>query len=120
MTINTQPLLATQPASPVPPRNTEASRLLRVWVDLASRAAAACAHDTEDEDSLRDMQVQVEQALLERSLISQDQLDAMTWWESTLIHVLPQVSVQACLICRKARLGLPMDLPLPPVSGGNR
>ena len=117
---NTQPLLAHVPASPAPARTPEATRLLRVWVDLATRAAAACAHGNEDEDSLRDMQVQVEKALIERSLIDQRQFDAMTWWESTLLHIVPEVSVADCLVCRKARLGLPADLPLPPKVGGRR
>lgn len=119
MKTSTQPLPAVLPASPTPPPGQEVLRLLQLWVSLTTRASAACAHGAGDEDSLREMQVQVEQALLERQLIDQDQLDAMTWWESTLIHVLPGVSPDACLICRKARLGLPEDLPLP-THGGRR
>lgn len=120
MTTNTQPLPAPVPASLTPPHTPEAIRLLREWVDLATRAAAACAHGTEDEDALRDMQVDVEAELLDRCIIDRSQLDAMTWWESTLVHVVPQVAANACMICRKARLGLPPDLPLPPRVGGRR
>lgn len=40
-------------------------------------------------------------------------------WESTLVHV-AETPPETCLICRKARLGLPADLPLPATIGGAR
>ena len=112
-----RPVLA-QAANPAPPRDPEAARLLRLWVDLTQRAASAAAHRSGDEQSLRDLQLQVEDALNDR-LPRSDALLAELWvWEATLIHV-AETPPETCLICRKARLGLPADLPLPAAIGGS-
>jgi hypothetical protein len=106
-----------QAANSVPPRDPEASRLLRLWVELTQRAASAAAHRSGDEESLRNLQLQVEDAITDR-LPDGDALMAELWvWESTLIHV-AETPPETCLFCRKARLGLPADLPLPAALGG--
>jgi hypothetical protein len=120
MTPNTQPLPALPAASPAPPRDKEFNRLLRIWADLAARAVAAAAHGSEDEQSLRRLQEQIEDALLDRELLDQTQLDSLLAWESTLLHTEPQALPEDCLICRKGRLGLPPGLPLPATRGGGR
>lgn len=115
-----QPLsVPAQAAHPAPPRDPEASRLLRLWVELTQRAASAAAHRSGDEEPLRDLQLQVEDAITDR-LPDHEALMAELWvWESTLIHV-AETPPETCLICRKARLGLPADLPLPAAAGGVR
>ena len=115
-----QPLpVPARAANPTPPRDPEASRLLRLWVDLTRRAASAAAHRSGDEESLRRLQLQVEDAITDR-LPDHDVLMAELWvWESTLIHE-AQTPPEACLICRKARLELPADLPLPAALGDAR
>ena len=49
--------------------------------------------------------------------------DADTWFEpgvmESLLHA-AETPPEDCLICRKARLGLPADLPLPAGLGGGR
>jgi hypothetical protein len=101
-----------QSASPTPPHDREASRLLRLWVDLTVRAASAAAHRSGDEESLRNLQLQVEDALSQRTPDSEAILAELWVWESKLLHV-AETPPETCLICRKARLGLPADLPLP-------
>ncbi|WP_341925240.1 hypothetical protein [Nocardioides psychrotolerans] len=104
-------------ANPNPPHDPEASRLLRLWVDLTQRAASAAAHRSGDEESLRNLQLQVEDTLTDRVPDSDALLTELWVWESTLIHV-AETPPETCLICRKARLGLPTDLPLPAAIGG--
>ena len=120
MTPTTQPRPAlAQAANPAPPRDPEAARLLRLWVELTQRAASAAAHRSGDEESLRNLQLQVEDAITDR-MPDHEALMAELWaWESTLIH-LAETPPETCLICRKARLGLPTDLPLPATIGGAR
>jgi hypothetical protein len=114
-TTQPRPALA-QAASPAPPRDRETSRLLRLWVDLTQRAASAAAHRSGDEESLRNLQLQVEDAITDR-LPDSEALMAELWvWESTLIHV-AETPPETCLNCRRARLDLP-DLPLPAAPGG--
>lgn len=106
-------------ANTVPPRDHEASRLLSLWVELTQRAASAAAHASRDEESLRSLQLQVEDALAER-LPDPEPVMAELWaWESTLLHV-AETPPETCLLCRKGRVGLPEDLPLPAVVGGAR
>jgi hypothetical protein len=113
-----RPALA-QAASPAPPSDREAPRLLRLWVELTQRAASAAAHRSGDEQSLRNLQLQVEDAITDR-VPDHEVLMAELWvWESTLVHV-AETPPETCLICRKARLGLPADLPLPATIGGAR
>ena len=113
-----QPALA-QVASTVPPRDQEASRLLSLWVELTQRVASAAAHESSDEESLRNLQLQVEDALADR-LPDPEPVMAELWvWESTLLHGAEAPS-KICLLCRKGRLGLPANLPLPAVVGGVR
>ncbi len=67
----------------------------------------------------RILQLQVEEALADR-LTDPDVVMAELWvWEATLLH-LAETPPETCLICRKARLGLPADLPLPTDLGGAR
>lgn len=104
-------------ANTTPPRDPEAARLLRLWVELTQRAASAAAHRSGDEESLRNMQLQVEDAITDR-LPDSEALMAELWvWEAGLVHR-SETPPETCLICRKARLGLPADLPLPAVAGG--
>lgn len=113
-----QPALALA-ANPAPPRDRETQRLLDLWVQLTYRTASAAAHHSPDEASLRDLQLQVEDALTERLDDPHVLLDELWVWESTLIHT-ADTPPEDCLICRKARLGLPADMPLPAGIGGVR
>ena len=120
MTSTPQPLLApVQAASPTPPHDEQASRLLALWVDLTRRAASAAAHDSSDETALRQMQLQVEDALAQRVPDHPELIDRLIVWEASLVHV-AQTPPETCLICRRARLGLPADLPIPAFRGGAR
>lgn len=120
MTTTTQPLPApVRSANPMPPHDQHASRLLALWVELAQRAASAAAHANSDESALRRLQLQVEDALADRLPEHPQLLDELAAWEASLIHV-AQAPPEACLACRKARLGLPADLPLPVAIGGSR
>lgn len=113
-----QPELA-QAANPTPPYDEEAARLLRLWVELTWRVASAAAHATDDEESLRNQQLFVEDSITDR-LSDSEALMAELWvWEAGLLHQV-QAPPETCLICRKARLGLPADLPLPAALGGAR
>ncbi len=98
----------------------EAARLLRLWGALATRAAAAAAHGLEDEEPLRQLQRQVEEALVRRFPGRRRQLAELTVWEASLLHTGERVAAEQCLICRRARLELPLDLPLPPAANGGR
>lgn len=106
-------------ASPAPPRDRETQRLLDLWVQLTHRTASAAAHHSPDEASLRDLQLQVEETLSDRLDDPHALLDELWAWESTLMHS-AETPPDDCLICRKARLGLPADLPLPAGLGGAR
>ena len=117
-TTQPQPVPA-QVANTTPPHDREASRLLRLWVDLTQRLACATAHRSIDEPALRNLQLQVEDEISDQ-LPESDALLAELWvWEATLIHQ-SETPPETCLICRKARLGLPADLPLPADMGGRQ
>lgn len=103
-----QPTLALA-ANPAPPRDRETQRLLEVWVQLTHRAASAAAHHSPDEAPLRDLQLRVEDTLFDRLDDAQALPDELLVWESTLIHS-AEIPPDHCLICRKARRGLPDDL----------
>jgi hypothetical protein len=120
MTLMSQPLPVSPAASTTPPRQGETARLLRLWVSLAWRAAAAAAHGSGDETSLLCSQLHVEQALTDRGLVTADALTELLIWESRLIHHGRGTTSRLCLICRKARLQLPLDLPLPAQREGRR
>ena len=75
-----QPVPA-QAANTTPPRDPEASRLLRLWVELTHRAASAAAHRSGDETSLRDMQLQVEDAITDRFPDSEALMAELWVWE---------------------------------------
>jgi hypothetical protein len=113
-----QPLpVPAQAANPAPPRDRETARLLRLWVELTQRTASAAAHRSGDEESLRNLQLQVEDTITDR-LPDSEALMAELWvWEAGLLHQ-AETPPETCLICRKARLGLPADLPLPAAIGG--
>lgn len=111
-----QPALA---ATPAPPRDRETQRLLDLWVQLTYRTASAAAHHSPDEAPLRDLQLQVEDALSDRLDDPFLVLDELWGWEAALLHT-AETPPEDCLICRKARLGLPADLPLPAGLGGGR
>ena len=117
-TTQPQPVPA-QAANPTPPYDREAARLLRLWVELTQRLTSATAHRSTDEEALRNLQLQVEDAITDR-LPDSDALLAELWvWEAGLLHQ-SETPPETCLICRKARLGLPADLPLPAAIGGAR
>ena len=118
MTTN-QPLPTYFSAATSRPSTTpEAVRLLRLWAELARLAASAAAHGHRDETALRRLQVQVEEAITDQFPDQQELMDELLVWESGLLHV-AETPPETCLICRKARLGLPFDLPLP-ILGGAR
>ena len=99
-----------------PPRIPEATRLLGLWAELARLAASAAAHGHGDEPALRRLQVQVEEAITDRFPDQEARMDELLVWESGLFHV-AETPPETCLICRKARLELPLDLPLPILGG---
>ena len=119
MSQNTQPLTVTMlPADA--PLHPEANRLLTLWVDIARRAAATAAHNASEAQELRHLQNQVEEAVLDRFPQLQQLLDELMIWETTLEHDDQAVPPEACLLCRRARLKLPLGLPFPTVLGGAR
>jgi hypothetical protein len=81
-------------------------------VSLTRRAAQAAAHDSEDEASLRDLQEQVADALIDRLPGADDLPLELLMWEAELFHV-AETPPDTCLICRKASRGLPTNMPLP-------
>jgi hypothetical protein len=102
-------LLAATPAPPT--REPAGHRLIRLWIDLTLRAAAAAAHRTGEEDLFYDLQQQVEDSILER-FSNHDALLAELWaWEATLIHT-GGTPGRDCLACRRALLGPPDELPM--------
>lgn len=104
-------------ANNVPPRDQEASRLLSLWVELTQRVASAAAHGGSDEESLRNLQLQVEDALAHR-LPDPEPVMAELWvWESTLLHAAETPST-TCLLCRTGKRGLPDDLQFPAAAAG--
>ena len=120
VTTTSQPLLAlASAADATPPLDQQVSRLLTLWTDLAQRAISAAAHDSGDERALREMQMQVEVALAERLPDHSGLIDELVIWEASLLHT-AQTPPETCLTCRKARLGLPADLPIPAHRGGAR
>lgn len=120
MTPTSQPQSAhVRTANRIPSYDEETARLLRIWVDLTWRATSAVAHHNGDADVLREQQQWVEDAISDR-LPQQDNLLGALWaWEVGLAHE-ASTPVATCLICRKASLGLPPDLPLPAGLGGAR
>ena len=118
MTPRTQPQpVPIRAANPATPRDREATRLLRLWVELTQRTATADAHQSGDEESLRNLQLQVEDAITDRLPDSEALLAELWAWEAGLLHQ-SETPPETCLICRKASLGLPADLPLPATIGG--
>ena len=120
MTPITQPRpVFTRAASPAPIYDEEAARLLSLWVELTWRTVSAAAHYCSDEESLRDQQIKVEEAIGARLRDSESLLAELWVWEASLLHQ-AETPPEICLMCRKARLGLPPDLPLPASVGGAR
>ena len=120
MTSTIQPQsAAAQAASSTPSRCPEQVRLVELWTDLTRRTAMAAAHGSDDEESLRTLQLQVEDEITDRFPDGDALLVELWTWEASLIHV-AQTRPETCLICRRARLGLPADLPLPGAAGGAR
>lgn len=119
MTPTTQPLpVPARTASPARSFPRDALRLLKVWIDLTERIASANAHRTTDEGPLREMQLQVEDAISDRHPECDELMIELLTWESTLIHVAAwETPPENCLACRKMRVGLPLALPLPPQGG---
>lgn len=115
-----QPLTAsTLKASTSRAPQREGERLLRLWAELARHAACAAAHGTGDEASLLRQQLQVEQALAAR-YERPGLLDQLAILDAALIHGPDQTPPERCLICRRARLELPLALPFPAARGGAR
>lgn len=106
-------------ASQAPPYDRETQRLLDLWVQLTYRTASAAAHHSPDEASLSDLQLRVEEALSDRLDDPYLVLDELWGWEAALLHT-AQTAPEDCLICRKARLNLRADLPIPAGLGGGR
>jgi hypothetical protein len=121
VTPRSQPLpVPAQAASPTRHLSREAIRLLGIWVDLAERVASANAHHTRDEEPLRELQLQVEDAISDRHPECDELMIELVAWESTLIHVAArQTAPETCLTCRKVRAQIPLQLPIP-TRGGTR
>ncbi|KQX64500.1 hypothetical protein [Angustibacter sp. Root456] len=115
-----QPLTASTPkASTTRDPQPEGERLLRLWGELARHAACAAAHGTGDETSLLRQQLQLEETLAAR-YNGAGLLDELAVLDASLIHGPDQTPPEQCLICRRARLELPLALPFPAVRGGAR
>jgi hypothetical protein len=103
-------------ASRIHTRDPHVARLVDLWVDLAALSASAAAHGCGDEAQLRLHQLQVEDAITDRMHRPGTVLAQLLAWEADLIHV-AQTPPEDCLICRRARLGLPLELPFPATAG---
>ena len=119
MSPTTQPLPALSAASTTPPPNSDLTRLLTLWRDLARRAARAAAHDDDQEPTLTALLLQVEQAITDRHPELSGVMDELLVWESTLAHE-GTGPVATCLDCRRAQVGFPASLPFPSPREGLR
>lgn len=119
MTPNQSLTASTPTASITAPSQSEPERLLRLWGELAQRAACAAAHDTGDEPTLLRQQLQVEEAIAAR-YAGPDTMDRLAILDASLVHGPDQTPPERCLICRRARLELPLELPFPALRGGTR
>lgn len=97
----------------------EAARLLRLWCDLARRAAVALAHGHANGAALLRMQLSVEEVLRARFPQDARWLDEWAGWEASLLHV-ADGPASRCLTCRRLELELPEDLPFPSATGAAR
>ncbi len=118
MSPTTQPLPAFSAASTTPPPNSDLTRLLTLWRDLALRAAQAAAHDDDDQE-LTGLQIQVEQAITDRHAGLSAVMDELLAWESTLAHT-GSGPVATCLDCRRAHVSFPASLAFPSPRAGLR
>lgn len=90
-----------------------------MWRELAVRAAQAAAHGDEQESALTALQLQVEQAITDRHPQLSGVMDEALVWEGALVHF-GSGPPATCLSCRRARVGLPDNLPLPSTRAGVR
>ena len=119
MSPTTQPLPLSA-ASNTPPPNGDLDRLLTLWRDLAVRAAQAAAHGDDDQEfRLTDLHLQIEQAITDRHPELSGVMDELLVWEGALAHS-GSGPAKTCLSCRRARVGLPDNLPLPSPRAGVR
>lgn len=118
MTSTNQPL--PHPAATITtPRDRETNRLITLWSELTLRTVAAEAHHSPEEDSLRHLQGQVEEAITDHLIDCDSVLNELYAWEAGLTHE-SEAPPDNCLLCRKARLELPADLPIPVLQGASR
>lgn len=116
-----QPLSADRRTAPRLTAAGEFSRLLNLWIDLAARAAAAVGHDSPDAASIMRLHLDIEDVLTARFPDEFCRIrDELIAWEASLLHASDTSELSAsCLHCRRARVGLPANLPLP-VRGGRK
>lgn len=106
-------------ADTTPPVDRRAARLLKTWVTITQRLIDSSAHGGDDEDELRELQVHVENDI-RRHVPGGSALVTELWvWEAGFLHE-SQATSDACLVCRRALLGLPPDLPIPESLGRTR
>lgn len=98
----------------------DTDRLLRTWLSVAVKFAAAVSHDLPEGTALLRQLSAIEEALLERHPDLFEHLSGFLVWGAALVHD-GTGRVEDCLVCRRALVDLPLDLPLPPAPrGGTR
>lgn len=114
-----QPLPVDRRTAPPLTAAGEFSRLLNLWIDLAARAAAAVGHDSSDAASIIRLHLDIEDVLEARFPEEFSRIrDELIGWEASLLHASDPAEVStSCLHCRRARVGLPENLPLPARGG---
>lgn len=86
----------------------DAARLVRLWVVLAARVAAAAAHDLPGAQLLRHL-TGVEDAIQDRHPMLFARMAELWVWQAGLLHD-GTGPVAGCLIGRRALIDLPVDL----------
>jgi hypothetical protein len=107
-----QPLPARAAITTSRPKDTRGPALVALWCQLAVKAAEAEAHDLPSGASLLRQQL-----LVEEQISTHPEWDArmqvLLCWEASLLHT-AEGDPSSCLQCRRARLTLPPECPVPP------
>lgn len=113
-----QPLPSAASTTPRPPQ-LHAAALVSLWCDLALKVAESNAHRLPDAHSLFEQQMLVEDEIARSHPELDERMTELLVWESELIHD-ASGEPGSCLQCRRARLHLPPECPVPSTRKGVR